>query len=143
MDLPGTEAYRSNHDSKEGPSMCECSVTRRSFVTQAMGMAAALGGVPGAFRIPTYREIDNAERPFLEAALRAWRWIDASRIVTPNGMTWPADPTDPTSVGSSFYTHSPGVIPFALELFYATGDEQYLDAAKAGANHHAAALEEV
>ena len=82
-------------------------------------------------------------RPHLQIALAAWNWLDAHRIDTPRGATWPADPTDPESTGYTLYTHSPGVLPFALELYHATGDQQYLDAAVAGAAHLAATLDQV
>ena len=82
-------------------------------------------------------------RPHLQIALEAWNWLDTHRIDTPHGITWPADPTDPASTGYTLYTHSPGVLPFALELFHATGDQRYLDAAVAAAAHLAATLDEV
>ncbi len=133
--------------------------TRRSFVAGTAGAAAALAISPrllhalvpgdgqagadlaaqdrGASRRP------RADRPFLQMAIEAWNWVDASRISTGRGATWPSDPTDPEFTGYTLYTHGPGVLPFALELHYATGDQQYLDAAVEGAAHLAATLSDV
>ena len=121
--------------------LCASAPSRRSFISAAAGATAALALSPGLIR--TFAHGAAAERPWLELALEAWRWIDAARIDTADGATWPADPTDPDSVGYTLYTHSPGVIPFALELHHATGDEQYLDAAVRGAAHLAAGLDDV
>jgi len=121
--------------------LCANGPSRRSFISAAAGAAAATVLSPGLLR--AFSLGSTAERPWLEFALEAWRWIDAVRIDTPGGATWPADPTDPESVGYTLYTHSPGVLPFALELHHATGDEQYLDAAVRGAAHLAARLDDV
>ncbi len=115
-------------------------LTRRSFVRNGLGATAGLAGAPWAFRLPHWRELSGAERPYLEVALQAWRWIESTRRITDHGITWPADPSDPESVGTTLYTHGPGVLPFALELFYATQDEQVLDAARAGSDHLASQL---
>ena len=122
--------------------------TRRSFVTGTAGTAAAFALSPALLRAlapldPERRSAAPLPRPHLQIAVEAWNWLDAHRIETPHGITWPADPTDPASTGYTLYTHSPGVLPFALELFHATGDQRYLDAASAAAAHLAATLDEV
>ncbi len=124
--------------------MCELCVnrpSRRTFISATAGAAAAAALSPGLLR--AFGQHPAAERPWLQLAMEAWRWVDAARIDTPDGATWPADPTDPESVGYTLYTHSPGVIQFALELHHATGNEQYLDAAAQGAAHLAARLDDV
>ena len=124
--------------------MCELCVnrpSRRTFISATAGAAAAAALSPGLLR--AFGQESGSERPWLQLALEAWRWVDAARIDTPDGATWPADPTDPESVGYTLYTHSPGVIQFALELHHATGNEQYLDAAARGAAHLAARLDDV
>ena len=116
--------------------LCANGLSRRTFISAAAVSALS----PSLLRALA---LGSAERPWLELAMEAWRWVEAARIDTPDGATWPADPTDPESVGYTLYTHSPGVIPFALELHYATGDERYLNAAVQGAAHLAARVDEV
>ena len=77
---------------------------------------------------------------YLSAAEDAARWVRASAIKTDAGITWPADPTDPKTVGNSLYTGAPGVVLFLLELHHATGKREYLDEARAGADALLAAL---
>ena len=115
--------------------------TRRAFL-QRTSSAAALGLLPGAFRLPFWSELGDVERPHLEVALSVWRWIQSARVVTDHGVTWPADPNDADSVGWTLYSHSPGVLLFALELFHATGDEAVLDEARKGGDHLAAYLDD-
>jgi len=121
--------------------LCANGPSRRSFISAAAGATAALALSPALLRALGHGS--TAERPWLEFALEAWRWIDAARIDTADGATWPADPADPQSVGYTLYTHSPGVVLFALELHHATGDQQYLGAAVEGAAHLAARLDDV
>ena len=123
--------------------LCANGPSRRSFISAAAGAAAATVLSPNLLRAFADSGEGLAERPWLEFAVEAWRWVDAARIETPGGATWPADPTDPESVGYTLYTHSPGVVLFALELYHATGDEQYLDAAVQGAAHLTARLDDV
>jgi lantibiotic modifying enzyme len=75
------------------------------------------------------------ERPFLQAAVKAARWVELSGIALPNGMTWPADPADPATITEFLYSGTPGVVIFYLETFYSTGDKRYLDIARKGADH--------
>ncbi len=105
---------------------------RRDFLT-TMGAATAVG-IPSVFRVPKWADLDQG-RPYLDAALEAWRWIDASRIETASGVTWPADPLAPDRLGVTLYTDATGVVPFALELFHITQEENYLAAAAAAVDH--------
>lgn len=114
---------------------------RREFVARSASSVGAAALLP-AFRLPRWSDLIDSERPHLEVALQAWRWLDSTRIETDRGITWPADPLQPESVGSTLYTHSPGVLPFALELFHSTGDERFLDAARLGADHLAGYLDD-
>lgn len=118
--------------------LCENALTRRSFLAGSAGAAATFALSPSLLRA-----LAEHDRPHLQVALEAWNWVDASRISTGRGATWPADPADPESTGYTLYTHGPGVLPFALELHYATDDQQYLDAAVEGAAHLAATLSDV
>ena len=118
-------------------------LTRRSFVSGSAGAAAAFALSPTLLRAFAGGQRPHLDRPHLQVAIEAWNWLDASRISTGRGATWPADPTDPESTGYTLYTHGPGVVPFALELHYATANQQYLDAAVEGAAHLAATLSTV
>src|SRR4051794_12588449 len=80
-------------------------------------------------------------RPHLVLARDAARWIRASAIKTPNGLTWPADPVHPVTVASDLYSGSAGVVLFFLELHRATGDAADLAAATAGADELLARLD--
>ena len=118
--------------------------SRRSFLTGSAGAAAAFALSPALVRDFVWADSRrDTDRPHLQMALEAWNWLDASRISTGRGATWPADPTDPESTGTTLYTHGTGVLPFAVELHYATGDQQYLDAAVEGSAHLAATLSTV
>lgn len=83
----------------------------------------------------------STSRPYLDAAIAAARWIDASAIKTPHGITWPADPRDPKSVGTTLYSHSPGVVLFLLEMHRATGESAWLERARLGADHLVASID--
>lgn len=114
---------------------------RREFLARSASSLGVGAFVP-AFRLPRWCELRDAERPHLEAALGAWRWLESVAVETDRGLTWPADPLDPGSDGPTLYTGAPGVLPFALELFHATGDDRYLDAARRGAAHLAGWLDD-
>ena len=77
---------------------------------------------------------------YLDAAVDAAVWVRASAVKTPAGVTWPADPADPGTTGTSLYSGSPGVVLFLLELHHATGRAEYLQDAKAGADELIARL---
>jgi len=52
------------------------------------------------------------DRPYLDAALQAARWIDNSKITARKGTVWPSDPKDPKSVHTrANITGSPCPIP--------------------------------
>ena len=111
--------------------------TRREFVLTGIGAATVMLGIrPETVEgLLTPSAGPSAQRPHLEMARSVARWIEASRIVTEHGVTWPADPSEPDSVGTTLYTHSPGVVLFLLDLYHATGDSTYLESACAGADH--------
>lgn len=73
-------------------------------------------------------------RPYFTAALGAARWLQANAIATPNGKAWPADPLDPTSVSSSLYLGTSGVVLFLFAAHAASGDPSLLRDARAGAD---------
>ena len=77
---------------------------------------------------------------YRDVAVDAAKWIRAARVKTADGVTWPADPADPKSVGATLYSGSPGVVLFLLELNAATGRREYLDEARRGADDLVAKL---
>jgi lantibiotic modifying enzyme len=81
-----------------------------------------------------------AERPYLDAALQAAKWIQSSAIRTDSGTIWPSDPSDAKTANLSLYSGSPGVVLFFLEAHRSTGDSSYLKNARAGADHLLASL---
>jgi lantibiotic modifying enzyme len=83
------------------------------------------------------------ERPWLDAARRAERWLASVAIRTEHGLTWAADPLTPTSVSTDLYHGASGVVLFFLELSRTTGEAGALSAASAGADHLAAWMKEV
>jgi len=72
--------------------------------------------------------------PYREAALKAAAWIQASAIKIPDGLSWPSIPADPQSVTFDLYSGVPGVVLFFCQAFHSTGQTDYLDAARGGAD---------
>jgi lantibiotic modifying enzyme len=113
------------------------SPTRRELLRSAIGAA-------GLFALP--RELWStpsfplSDRPHLDVAQRAERWIRKSRITTEHGVTWPADPNDARTVQRGFYNGFPGIVLFLLELYHSTGDKRYLEEAVRGASELAAGI---
>jgi lantibiotic modifying enzyme len=77
---------------------------------------------------------------YLDAALRAEKWIAGTVVSGPDGLAWPAEPQDPKSINSTLYAGNPGVVLFYLELYASTGDKAFLKKACAGADFVAAGL---
>jgi hypothetical protein len=69
---------------------------------------------------------------YLNDAIQAARWIRGTAIRSGAGTTWPADPSDPKSVGASLYAGSPGVILFFIEAYRTTSDATYLNDVRGG-----------
>jgi lantibiotic modifying enzyme len=109
-------------------------ITRREAIALGLGTAAALA-------LPrTARASFAAPLTDLEVAHRAARWIRRSRVETPNGVTWPADPLKPASVRYDLYNGQPGIIVFYLEMYHTTGDRTWLEDARRGADELVAQL---
>lgn len=73
-------------------------------------------------------------RPWLEAALGIADWLERVAIRTDAGLAWPAVPEESAEPERSLYAGSPGVVLFLLELSAASGDEHWLELARAGAD---------
>jgi len=104
--------------------------TRRTVLAGAMAAALARPGLAGALG-----RFGAVDRPHLEAALRAERWIRRSRQSAGAGIVWPADPLKPASVSTELYSGTAGVVLFYLELHRATGDTAHLREAELGARY--------
>ncbi len=74
------------------------------------------------------------ESPYLDAALEAAAWVKSAGIRTPEGLSWPAIPQDPKSVGLDLYSGVPGVVLFFIQTYYAVGSRDGLDRALSGAD---------
>ncbi len=115
--------------------------TRRDFIGESILVCATAVGITPVLSGLSIDPIARSARTNLEVAKAAAEWINAASINTDRGVTWPADPNDPSSFGETLYHGSPGVVLFLLDLFYATGDVALLDDACRGADHLAATLE--
>lgn len=73
--------------------------------------------------------------PYLNGALKAATWLQATARETPDGLAWAADPTDSSTVVTHLYSGSSGVVLFFLETYRATGDAAYLTYARSGADY--------
>lgn len=103
-----------------------------------MVLAAVAGaGVP--FRL----QAETTSR-WLDAAVKAARWIRTTRVATPDGLLWLSGPERPEGMSASpeLYTGTSGVVLFLVELARATGDESWLKEAAAGADWLIAGLPE-
>ena len=76
-----------------------------------------------------------AERPYLNAALQAARWIRSSAIQTSPGVAWPSAPGDEKTVATNLYYGNAGSVLFFIEAYRSTGDGTYLKDARAGADY--------
>lgn len=99
---------------------------------------AAVAGVGAPFRLGA------EEKPtrWLDAAVKAARWIHSTRIETPDGLLWPGGPERPEGANASpeLYTGTSGVVLFFVELARVTGDELWLQEAASGADWLIASL---
>jgi lantibiotic modifying enzyme len=120
-------------------------ITRRDLVRfgLAAGAASSLGvGSGAAEKTPKHQA---APLPgYLDAAVKAARWIRTARIETPDGYVWLTGPERPEGFDtvSHLYTGGAGVVLFLLELAKATGDKVYREEAAAGADALIASLPE-
>ena len=112
--------------------------SRRDVIRASVG-AAMLSVIPASVRGLAAHRVEPDAR-YLDAAIKAARWLRATAISAEGGTTWPAVPPDAATAERSLYTGSPGVVLFLIELYRATEDRAWLDLAKAGADHLAATV---
>jgi lantibiotic modifying enzyme len=75
-----------------------------------------------------------AAGPYLDAALNAGAWLKSSGIAGPQGLSWPAVPSDPKPATLDLYSGVPGVVLFFVQAYRSTGRKDFLDEARAGAD---------
>jgi lantibiotic modifying enzyme len=84
----------------------------------------------------------KVKRVYLSEAQEAAKWILASSIQTDEGKLWPSVPGDKESINTRLYHGIPGTVLFFLELYYTTGNKDYLEAARQGTNYLLSHFEE-
>jgi len=101
---------------------------------------AVLAGAGIPFRLKA------EEKPirWLDAAVKAARWIRTTRVATPDGLLWLSGPELPEGMNASpdLYTGTAGIVLFLAELARATGDRSWLQEAMYGADWLIAGLPE-
>lgn len=118
-------------------------LSRRRFLH--LGLAGGTG-LAGLSRWTLAQSPPPAPAPgagrWLDAAVRAGRWIRTARVATPQGLLWLEGPERPDGLRSSpdLYSGFSGVVLFLAELAHATGDTSWLEEAAAGADALTAGL---
>jgi lantibiotic modifying enzyme len=112
-------------------------MTRRELLRAGLCAGLAVPALPRALLAEWRRAIalGIAERPYVDAALRAERWLRSVAIDTAAGRTWPVTSGEPKrgAPESSLYSGAPGVVLFYTELHAFTGERRFLDEAIRGA----------
>lgn len=103
-------------------------ITRRELLG-GLTATVVLGRGAGAMESTP---VPGAASPYRLAADGAARWLASHTIQTTPGVSWAADPKDPTSVQTSLYSGTPGVLLFLLEYAAVTGDASMRDLARRG-----------
>jgi hypothetical protein len=109
--------------------MSPSDLSRRDLLrfTVAAGAASSLGlGVSAGEETPKPSAAPApAASGYLDAAVKAARWIHTARVETPDGIIWLTGPERPEGLDTvaHVYTGGAGVVLFLLELARATGDK--------------------
>ncbi|MFL6235282.1 MAG: lanthionine synthetase LanC family protein, partial [Thermoanaerobaculia bacterium] len=127
--------------------MTPTDLTRRDLLrlTLAAGAASTLGlGAAAGEEFPKPAAPAPSASGYLDAALKAARWIHTARVETPQGVIWLDGPERPEGLESTpdLYTGCAGVVLFLLELARATGDKAYREEVTFGADALIAVLPE-
>ncbi len=118
-------------------------MTRRELFERSAAVAALLLVSPASLHAsPSHalRRTVTPDRPYLDAAVKAERWIRRAKLSDARGASWLANPEIPSPVTTDVYSGTAGIVLFYLELYHATRDAQYLTEAVAGARYLAATL---
>ena len=112
----------------------EGSLSRRDLLRFGLAAGAAL---PWGFASAAGEEPPKVAEGYLDAAVRAGRFIRSTRVETPRGLLWLQGPERPEGMSASpdLYSGTPGVVLFLLELARATGDKTWREEAEAGADY--------
>jgi lantibiotic modifying enzyme len=127
--------------------MIPTDLTRRDLVrlTLAAGAASTLGlGTAYGEEPPKPAAPAPSTSNYLDAAVKAAKWIHTTRVETSRGLIWLEGPERPEGLESTpdLYTGCAGVVLFLLELARITGDKTYKEDAGYGADALIAALPE-
>ncbi|HEX6901497.1 MAG TPA: lanthionine synthetase LanC family protein [Thermoanaerobaculia bacterium] len=116
-------------------------LTRRDLLR--LGATAGIA-LPLGIGRSTAAEMPSPGANYLDAALQAARWLQTTRVGTPQGLLWLNGPERPEGLISTpdLYSGNSGIVLFLLELAKATGDKAWLEEASAGASYLIATLPE-
>jgi lantibiotic modifying enzyme len=121
--------------------MADAPLTRRDLLRLGLAAGAAsslgLGSAAGAEAAKSPAPAPSPSTPgYLDAAVKAARWIRTARVETPQGYVWLTGPERPEGFDTTpnLYTGSSGVLLFLLELARAAGDKAHREEAAAGAD---------
>jgi lantibiotic modifying enzyme len=120
------------------------SLSRREAIRAGACAAVAIPALPRFLLAEWRRAVASGalERPYLDAALRAERWLRSVAIDTAAGRTWPQTPGHSVRgrPDSFLYSGAPGVVLFYLDLYDSTRERRFLDEAVRGALQISASL---
>lgn len=107
---------------------------RRTIIVVGPLAAMAIGTLACALaQTEDFATTDRGSK-YLSAARQTAKWLQTQSIRKDDRASWPSDPADPASVNSTLYSGGAGVVLFFLEAHHATGDPEYLELARQGAN---------
>ncbi|MBL8693161.1 MAG: hypothetical protein JNJ88_03615 [Planctomycetes bacterium] len=99
-----------------------------------LGMALVLGALP----LTACRS--TSSHSCRRAAAEVLTWLEHTRLETPRGVAWAANPAAPQGPNRTLYSGSPGVLLFLLEHGVAEGDRRALELARRTADDLSATL---
>jgi len=121
-------------------------MTRRDLLRAGVCAGFTVTALPRALVAEWRHAVERGltERPYLDAALRAERWLRSTAIDTASGRTWPVTSGEAKrgAPESTLYSGAPGVVLFYVELHAATGEHRFLDEAVRGALEIASTIPE-
>ena len=96
-------------------------VNRREAIRAGACAALAIPALPELLLAEWRRALERGQlqRPYLDAALRAERWIRSVGVDTTAGRTWPQTPGHATRGRPDrfLYSGTPGIVLFYLDLW--------------------------